>query len=178
MTSGHVFIATSLDGFIARIDGDIGWLLSRDAEGEDHGYDSFIKDMDGIIMGRGTYEKILSFESWPYTKPVVVLSKTLASATVPDKLQGKLRFINLQPRKAMEQLSREGWKKAYVDGGQIIQSFLREKLIHDMVITKVPVLIGEGRPLFGALSEDISLAHRESKIFPSGLVQSRYRVIL
>lgn len=177
MILGHVFIATSLDGFIARIDGDIEWLLSRDDPSEDHGYNDFIQDIDGIIMGRGSYEKMLSFESWPHTKPVVVLSKSLESSGLPEKLHGTVRILDLQPKEAMRRMSDEGWKNVYVDGGQIIQSFLRDGLIHDMVITVVPVLIGRGRPLFGDLYEDVSLSLISSKTFPSGLVQCKYQVI-
>ncbi|HET9237283.1 MAG TPA: dihydrofolate reductase family protein [Oligoflexus sp.] len=176
-TSGHVFIATSLDGYIARVDGDISWLLSRDDPAEDHGYESFIKDIDGIIMGRGTYEKVRDFPSWPYTRPVIVLSQSLKATDVPEALHGKVRVIDLQPRALMEKLSHEGWKRAYVDGGLVIQSFLRERLIDDLVITTVPVLIGQGRPLFGPLSSDLSLTLLDCKHFPSGLVQSRYRIM-
>jgi dihydrofolate reductase len=177
MTSGHVFIATSLDGYIARVDGDISWLLSRDNPGEDHGFESFIKNMDGIIMGRGTLEKALEFPSWPYPKPVVVLSQNLTASDVPEHLQGKVRILDRKPRAVMEMLSQEGWKWAYVDGGLLIQSFIQEKLIDDLVITTVPVLIGRGRPLFGPLTADVSLTLLESKHFPSGLVQSRYRIL-
>lgn len=177
MTRGHVFIARSLDGYIARLDGDIGWLLSRDHPGEDHGYESFIKDMDGIIMGRGTLEKVLKFPSWPYERPVVVLSKSLRATDLPQELQSKVRIFDLQPRALMEKLSHEGWKRAYVDGGLLIQSFLREDLIDDLVITTVPVLIGQGRPLFGPLASDVSLTLVNSKHFPSGLVQSSYRIM-
>jgi dihydrofolate reductase len=176
MTTGHVFIATSLDGFIARKDSDIEWLLSRDNPSENHGYDSFIENMSGIIMGRGSYEKVRTFDTWPYSKPVLVLSKLLASSPVPEQLNGRVRFSDLSPRAAMEMLASEGWHRVYVDGGQIIQSFLREGLITDMIITQIPVLIGEGRPLFGSLNGDISLTHLETKAFASGLVQSHYRV--
>jgi len=176
MITGHVFIAPSLDGFIARKNGDIEWLLSRDDPSEDHGYESFIRNMDGIIMGRGSYEKVQTFEPWPYSKPVLVLSKLLASSPVPERLKGRVRFSDLSPRAAMDMLAKEGWRRVYVDGGQVIQSFLREGLIADMVITQIPVLIGEGRPLFGSLSADIPLTHLGTKAFPSGLVQSHYRV--
>jgi len=74
-------------------------------------------------------------------------------------------------------MSHEGWKHAYVDGGLLIQSFIQEKLIDDLVITTVPVLIGRGRPLFGPLTADVSLTLLDSKHFPSGLVQSRYRIM-
>lgn len=177
MITGHVFIATSLDGFIARTNGDIEWLLRRDDPSEDHGYNAFIEDIDGILMGRGTFEAVLKFDSWPYTRPVVVLSNSLDPLSLPDRLKGKVKIMSAHPKEALQLLARQGWKKVYVDGGQIIQSFLREKLIADMVITKVPVLLGEGLPLFGSVVEDVSLAHVETKTFPSGLVQSKYRVL-
>lgn len=176
MITGHVFIASSLDGFIARKDGDIEWLLTRDDPSEDHGYPAFIANIDGIVMGRGSYEKVLTFETWPYNKPVLVLSKQLAKSAVPEKLKGLVRFSELSPKAAMEMLEGEGKRRIYVDGGQIIQSFLREGLIEDMVVTQVPVLIGEGLPLFGSLRGDVSLTHVSTKAFPSGLVQSLYRI--
>ena len=105
MATAHVFIATSLDGFIARADGDIDWLLQRDDPAEDHGYSAFIADKDVIVMGRGSYEKLLTFESWFYDRPVVVLSEQLANAPVPDALKGKLRFSSLTPAALMEELA-------------------------------------------------------------------------
>ena len=177
MTTAHVFIATSLDGYIARPDGDIGWLLQRDAADEDHGYDDFIADKDMIVMGRGTYEKVCTFEPWPYDRPVVVLSRQLAGTPVPAALEGKVSFSDLAPREALRLLGEQGVRRVYVDGGQLIQSFLREGLVEDMVVTTVPVLIGAGRPLFGALERDLDLALQASRSFPSGLVQSTYRVL-
>lgn len=177
MISGHVFIATSLDGFIARTNGDIDWLISRHDPAEDHGYNDFIKDIDGIIMGRGSFEKALSFDPWPYTLPVVVLSKTLSGNDIPEALRDKVRISTLSPQEIMLQLEKNGWKRAYIDGGQVIQSFLREKLIVDMVITLIPVLIGEGIRLFGTLPTDVSLTHTRTRSFTSGLVQSEYKVV-
>ena len=176
MITAHVFIAVSLDGFIARQDGDIGWLLQRDDPTEDHGYAAFIADKDMIVMGRGSYEKVLTFETWPYDRPVLVLSKQLADAPVPEALKGKVRFSNLAPKDAMEKLAEQNVRRVYVDGGRLVQSFLRDGLIADMVITTVPVLIGSGRPLFGALTRDIDLRLVSSRSFPSGLVQSTYRL--
>ncbi|MGF6150178.1 dihydrofolate reductase family protein [Pseudomonas fluorescens] len=178
MATAHVFIATSLDGFIARPDGDIDWLLQRDDPTEDHGYSAFIADKDVIVMGRGSYEKALTFDTWFYDRPVVVLSEQLADSAVPEALTGKLRFSNLKPRDLMEEMAKQGVRRVYVDGGQLVQSFLREGLIADMVITTVPVLIGAGRPLFGALEQDIDLKLVSSRCFPSGLVQSTYRLNL
>jgi len=174
--TGHVFIATSLDGFIARPDGTLDWLLSRDAPDEDHGYTAFIASMDCIVMGRGTYKAVLGFPEWPYTLPVLVLSKTLAGQPVPDHLQGKVSFANLTPQQALQTLADQGHRRAYVDGGQIVQSFLRGGLIETLTITTAPVLIGQGRPLFGALPQDIPLIHTGSTAFPSGLVQSTWRI--
>ena len=176
MTTGHVFIATSIDGYIARPDGDIDWLLSRDDPAEEHGYADFIADKQMIVMGRGTYEKALSFDAWAYDRPVLVLSKQLAGTPVPDALQGKLRFSSLSPAETMAELACQDVRRVYVDGGQLVQAFLRAGLIADIVLTTVPVLIGAGRPLFGTLPRDIDLALVSSRSFPSGLVQSTYQV--
>jgi dihydrofolate reductase len=176
MISGHVFIAASLDGFIARQDGSIDWLLSRDDPQEEHGFRDFIDGVDGMVMGRGGYEAAAALDRWPHEKPALVLSRQLARAPVPEKLEGRLRFSDLAPRAAMEMLESEGWSRVYVDGGLIIQSFLREGLIADLVVTHVPVLIGTGRQLFGPIRSDVALTHLGTTAFPSGLVQSRYRV--
>jgi dihydrofolate reductase len=176
MISGHVFIATSLDGFIARSDGDIGWLLQRDDPTEDHGYDVFIANIDVILMGRGSYEALRDARPWPYTRPVIVLSAVLGDQRVPPELEGRVRFSGKSPAQAMAMLEGEGCRRVYVDGGLIIQSFLRAGLISDLVITHVPVLLGHGRRLFGPTDADIPLVHEETRAFASGLVQSRYRV--
>ncbi len=176
MPTGHVFIATSLDGFIARPDGGLDWLLSPDHAGEDHGYDAFMRDIDAIVMGRGTYQSVLTFDAWPYDKPVFVLSRTLAALPVPDALRGKVTFADLTPQAAMAHLGQQGAARVYVDGGQIVQAFLRAELIADMIVSRIPVLIGAGRSLFGPTDGDIHLVHERTDTFPSGLVQSRYRL--
>ena len=176
MITGHVFIATSLDGFIAREDGDIGWLLERDDPAEDHGYDRFIAGIDVIVMGRSTYEAIRNLNPWPCSRPVLVLSATLGPADLPPDHAGKLRISSKSPQAAMAMLAVEGYRRAYVDGGRVIQSFLMAGLIADMVITHVPILLGRGRSLFGASGPEIALIHEQSESFASGLVQSRYRV--
>ena len=125
MTTGHVFIAISLDGYIARDDGDISWLQSISTEGEDHGYQDFMAGVDGLIMGRETFQKVLEFETWPYSKPVVVMSQSLRQRDVPSRLFETVH-VNAQPPGALLQsLSSKGWKRAYVDGGQLIQSFMK-----------------------------------------------------
>lgn len=178
MVTGHVFIATSLDGFIARPDGALDWLFAASGKGEDHGYDRFMAGVDGVVMGRGSFEAVLGFGvPWPYAKPVVVLSRTTSAVNLPKELRGRVAVSDEAPRPLFERLAREGWRRAYVDGGAVIRSFLAEGLIADMVLTRAPVLIGEGRPLFGGAGPDRPLRHIETRAFPSGLVQSRYEVV-
>lgn len=178
---GHVFIATSLDGFIACRDGSIEWLEDQAQRAAaldacDHGYAGFLAGMDGIVMGRGTFEKVLSFGAWPFEKPVVVLSRSLASTPTPPDLAGRARILELSPREVAGHLASLGWKHAYIDGGRVIQSFLREGLISDLVITRIPVLLGDGLPLFGVVESAVELRHLGTQAFPSGFVQSRYEV--
>ena len=176
MVTTYVFIAVSLDGYIARENDDIGWLLQRDDPTEDHGYDAFIADKEWIVMGRGSYEKVLTFDAWPYDRPVLVLSRQLAGTPVPEALKGKVQFSRSTPKEVLGDLAAQNVNRVYIDGGQVIQSFLREGLVADIVITTVPVLLGSGKPLFGTLSRDIDLTLVSSRSFPSGLVQSHYQV--
>ncbi|MFA7265830.1 MAG: dihydrofolate reductase family protein [Candidatus Nanopelagicales bacterium] len=176
MTSAHAFIATSLDGYIAREDGDISWLLERDDPTEDHGYNDFIADIGVIVMGRGSYDKVLTFDQWPYELPVVVLSATLTDSDVPLHLVGKVEVTSQTPSQVMQDLAHRGLDRVYLDGGRVIQSFLRAGLVSDLVVTTVPVILGAGRRLFGEVSTDIDLALVDVRRFPSGLVQSKYSV--
>lgn len=177
MTTGHAFIATSLDGFIARLNGDVNWLMERDDPSEDHGYADFIADIDLIVMGRGTYEKVLDLGPWPYDRPVLVLSARLSEEPVPDALVGKVNFTSKQPSELMADLASQDISRVYVDGGKVVQAFLREGLISELVVTVIPVLLGQGIPLFGALEADVDLKLLSSRSFPSGLVQSNYKVL-
>ncbi len=179
MTTGHVFIAVSLDGYIARLDGAIDWLVESWPEvGHDYGYAEFIGNVDGLVMGRATFEKVLTFPTWLYEKPVVVLSQTLHASDVPPALEGRVRISAAEPAELMQELHRDGWRRAYIDGGKVIRSFMAQGLIEDLVITRLPILIGTGLPLFGgALDADIRLSHIETTTHTSGFVQSRYAVI-
>jgi len=179
MLTGHVYIATSLDGFIARPDGSLDWLMKYPTDGgENYGFDAFMDSVDGLIMGRGTYEMVHGFEGeWPYKKPVVVLSSSLSQDDVGQELEGKVRIVQATPKEIMQTLSNEGWQRVYIDGGKLIQSFLREGLIQDMILTRIPILIGKGIPLFGPLDHDIDLAHQHTEAFSSGFVISKYEVI-
>jgi dihydrofolate reductase len=176
MPTGHVFVATSLDGFIARRDGGLDWLQSANSAGEDHGYDGFIDRMDGIVMGRATFDVVRRFDPWPYDKPVLVLSRSLDPADLPLPLAGQITVARSLTQ-ALTTAQERGWARVYVDGGATIRACLAAGAISDMVITRIPVLLGDGLPLFGPLSRDVPLAHRETRSFPSGLVQSRYEVV-
>jgi dihydrofolate reductase len=177
MTTGHVFIATSLDGFVSGTNRRLDWLMKQNTAGEQHGYEAFIESMDGIVMGRGSFETVLTFGAWPYNKQVIVMSQTLTDADLPVELAGKVRLTTLTPAALMDSLRDEGWKRAYVDGGLLVQSFLRCGLIEDLHLTIVPVLIGDGVRLFGPIEADVDLELTHSKSFKSGLVQHRYRVL-
>lgn len=176
MTTGHVFIGTSLDGFIARKNDDIAWLTEYPTLGEDHGFNAHMERVDAVVMGRGTFEVVKTMRPWYYSKPVVVLSSTLQPSAIPQEIADRVEVMNATPDAAMAEFAARGWSAVYVDGGATIQSFLRAGLIHDMVISRIPVLIGDGISLFGPLEHDLALDHVSTKAFPSGLVQSTYRV--
>ncbi len=177
MATGHVFIATSLDGYIARPDNGLDWLRDEDGGDEDAGFAAFMDSVDGLVMGRGTYQTVLGFGGdWPYAKPVVVMSGSLGDDDLPEDLRGRVRVSRRDPAGVMADLASEGWSRAYVDGGALITSFLRARLIADMVITVAPVLIGSGKRLFGSLDGDIRLERVDTRTVGPGFVQTHYRV--
>ncbi len=167
-----VFVGTSVDGFIARPNGDLDFLPP--GGGEPHGYDEFIATVDAIVIGRKTFETVLGMEHWPYAdKRVVVLSSQQLDLS---KARGVVEQMAGPPAEILTQLAAHGARHVYVDGGVTIQGFLRAGLVQRLVITHVPVLIGEGIPLFGSLPGDILLRHIATRHYPSGLVQSEYQV--
>ncbi|WP_411352052.1 dihydrofolate reductase family protein [Leisingera aquaemixtae] len=178
MTTGHVFIATSLDGFVARKDHSLDWLSKQPAaEDCDGGFAAFMDGIDGLVMGTGSFRTLLGFGQWPYSKPVVVLSSSLTGQDIPEELKDKVRLSTAAPADLMQDLQEEGWTRAYIDGGRLVQSFLRQGLIADLTITTVPILIGSGIPLFGSLDRDIDLKVASSRILHAGMVQTTFRVI-
>ena len=171
--TASVFIGTSVDGFIARANDDLDFLPP--GGGEPHGYNEFIASVDAIVIGRKTFEKVLTFGDWPYgNKRVVVLSSRPIDLSV---VRGVVEQMAGQPAEIVAQLAARGIHNLYIDGGVTIQRFLRAGAIHRLIITRVPVLIGEGVPLFGALPHDIRLRHVATRHYPSGLVQSEYHVL-
>lgn len=176
MTTGHVFVGISLDGFIARQNHDLDWLTESAGSSEDHGFDAHMARMDGVVMGRRTYDIIQDMRPWYYSKPVVVLSRTLSQASIADEIADRVEVMNATPDEAMRRFAKRGWNRVYVDGGSVIQAFLRAGHVDDLVISRVPVLIGEGISLFGPLDHDVLLDHVETRTFAAGMVQSTYRV--
>lgn len=164
-----VFIATSLDGYIARADGSIDWLQMAEAQGEDYGYKAFSDACDTLIIGRATYEVVLGFGTWPYEgKRVVVMTHKQYPI-----LHGEELFSG-DPSELVHALGKKGARRAYVDGGNVIQQFLAADLIDDMTISILPILLGNGLPLFGPTVPERRLRLLESRGWPTGLVQVRY----
>ena len=168
-----VFVGTSVDGFIARRSGDFDFL--PEGGGEPHGYDEFMASVDVLVIGRNTYEKVLSFEQWPYADKRVVV---LTSRAIPPNIRGAvIEQMSGSPAEITQRLAASGAAHAYIDGGITVQRFIRARLVQRLVITRVPVLIGEGIPLFGALPHDVRLRHIQTKTYQSGLVKSEYEIV-
>ena len=163
----HVFIATSLDGFIARPDGALDWLPqpTGEAEADDHGYSAFMAGIDAVVMGRNTFEVVLGFGSWHFTKPVVVLSSR--ALALPPELEGKVFAMSGEPAEIVAACAARGWQQLYIDGGVTIQRFLRAGLIERVIVTRVPVVLGMGLPLFGPVAQDILLEHVRAMAYPN-----------
>jgi dihydrofolate reductase len=166
-----VFAGVSVDGFIARTNDDLDWL--PDDPGEGHGYEEFIATVDAIVTGRRTYEKVLTFGTWPYTKPVFVLT-TSAVAAPPEG--AVVEFLSASPAEVLAQLAVRGFEHIYVDGGITVQRFLNAGLIDRLIVTRVPVLIGSGIPLFGPIDRDVKLRHVATRALATGLVQTEYAI--
>ncbi len=185
--TGSVFLGMSVDGFIARLDGDISWLdgggngtapddgsapLPDDGEGGDFGFAEFVDGIDALVMGRSTYDFIAPFAEWPYQgRPVHVLSTTLEPGA-----DGRVT-VHRSLDEAVAALAAAGYRRVYVDGGRTVHAFLAAGLIADLTLSRVPVLIGVGHTPFGELPADVRLEHERTHVYPGGMVQTTYRVL-
>ena len=168
-----VYIATSLDGYIATKDGGIDWLNEiPNPDGSDYGFTEFMKDIDALVMGRKTFEKVLSFDVWPYDKPVFVLST--GNVAIPKELESDVKIINGTPTEIVSQLKNLGYTNLYIDGGKTIQGFLEADLVDEMIITRIPILLGSGILLFGKLSQQMHFTHKKTEILNDMLVKTHY----
>jgi len=170
-----VFIATSLDGYIADKDGGMDWLHSvPNPDKVGMGYEEFIAQIDALVMGRKTFETVLSFGiDWPYQKPVFVLSNTLTE--IPRKLKNKAFLVKGELKAVLRQIHKKGYPRLYIDGGKVIQGFLNEGLIDEMVITIIPTLLGSGVPLFSDLPDKLEFECVGSRIFLEKIVQHHFK---
>lgn len=167
---GCVFLGMSVDGFIARPDGDQSWLESRGEAAGDVGFMAFLATVDALVMGRGTYAATADVEQWPYGDlPVHVLTGTLASDVDPR--------VTVHRDLAAVVAAVTGCRRVYVDGGQTVRAFLDAGLVAEMTLSRVPVLIGQGATLFGPLAGDVALEHVRTEVLPGGMVQTTYRVL-
>lgn len=188
-----VYIATSLDGYIARPDGSLDWLPGAGGEEkpggeddqagppEDYGFGEFLAGVDALLMGRATYDVVRGFDGpWPYgERKVFVLSRSLREADIPPAHRGRVEILAGEPREVVGRLRERGYKRIYLDGGNTIRTFLAAGLVRELTITTIPVLIGRGIGLFGEmdLEKDIRLELVEQNSWPNGMSQRRYRVI-
>ncbi len=171
----YIYIAVSLDGYIATEDHGVDWLNDiPQGEGNLYSFTDFIENIDAIVMGCNTFETVLSFGKWPYTKKVIVLSNALSK--VPNHLLNKVELMQGKVENILTTLHNRGYKNLYIDGGNVIQSFLKQDLIDEMIITTVPILLGKGISLFGYLDNPIKLKHIETMVDTNSLVMSRYTI--
>ena len=171
-----VFVGVSVDGFIARPDGSLDFLDTGGGESEGHGYEEFIATIDTLVMGRNTFETVLGFKAWPYGKRRVVVLSTRPVDLSTIK-RGVVEQMSGEPAEIVSRLGAGGARHLYVDGGVTIQRFLHAGLVDRLIVTSVPVLIGQGIPLFGPLPGDIRLEHVATRTYSGALVQSEYRVV-
>lgn len=168
-----VYVATSLDGFIARVDGSLDWLENVDDQPAiENEFTEFLKNIDAIIMGRKTFETVLNFECWPYNKPVFVLSNTMKE--LPSKLMNFVEIVNGDLNDILTDFRTRGYRNIYVDGGKTIQSFLMEDLIDDMIISTVPIILGRGISLFGETKTEKMFKCIKIKLISPYLIQHHY----
>jgi dihydrofolate reductase len=172
--TNSLYIATSLDGFIADTDGGVAWLNDiPNPDGSDYGFAEFMSGVDAVVMGRKTFDTVLAFEEWPYDKPVFVLSHSLKA--VPTDLSDRAELLAGEPREVVRELHQRGLKDLYVDGGRTIRGFLKADLIDEMTITTVPLLLGGGVPLFGDNERRLSFSLVSTDVLPGGLTKSKYK---
>lgn len=172
MAKVSLYIAASLDGYIARRDGGIDWLSLVERQGEDYGYNAFYTSMDAIVMGRKTYELGLSFGEWPYPgkKSFVFTRRDLKSS------RDGVAFVSGEPDRVLKNIQAHGFEKIWlVGGGELTGAFLQQGLIDEYIVSIIPTILGEDVPLFPPLGREEKLALINAATYASGLVQLHYR---
>ncbi len=173
------FIATSLDGYIARQDGGLDWLDAANQSvtpGEDCGYATYMESIDALVKGRSTFEKVASFPEWPYGGlPVYVLSRGWTA--LPARTPASVRLHNGSLDDLLTRAAQDGCRGLYVDGGKTVQAFIQARLLAEITVTTIPILIGNGRRLLVDLPDDVALQRIVTQAYPFGFVQSRYKLL-
>ncbi|MCB1217526.1 dihydrofolate reductase [bacterium] len=174
--ANYVFIATSLDGYIADEQGGVDWLTSipDPDDGSDYGWAEHIARIDAIVMGRHSFETVLGFGVWHYEKPVVVLSRSLRE--IPAEYAERASLTSGTPHEVVSELASRGFANLYIDGGDVIRQFLASGLIDEMTISVAPVLLGRGIPLFDGNVPLCGLELKSSVAYANGIVSNRYAV--
>ena len=170
-----VYIATTLEGYITRPEGELDWLIDPDFvdEGEDYGFTKLLDSVSCVVMGRHTFESLMNAHEWPCgNKRLVVMTQSMSE--LPEHTPETVELFAGEPAELVNKLALEGESKVFLDGGQLIRSFNAKGLVDRLILTRVPVLIGSGVPLFGALKTDIKWKHIRTQSYKSGLVQSEY----
>jgi dihydrofolate reductase len=173
------FAATSLDGYIARTNGGLDWLPGEGEsfEGEDYGFGDFFATVDFVVIGRNTFEKVLTFEQWPYADKRVVILTSQSADRLRSLPASTAEYMDGTPAEIAARLAGRGARHLYVDGGITVQRFLDAGLIDRVVINRIPIILGGGIPLFGPVRRDIHLRHVSTRQYPNGFVQSEYEVM-
>lgn len=176
MPTGHINMAMTLDGYVARPDHSLDWLFKQPTNAEEHGFQEFMDSIDVLVMGSGSLRTVLGFDEWPYEKPVVVLSETMTQEDIPEGLHDKIEISSLSPEALWEDFDTRGLNRVYVDGGAIIRSFLKAGFVQTIKIGLIPILIGDGIRIFGDNGRDIDLELVSSKAHSTGSVELNYKV--
>ena len=176
MPTGHVYLTSTLDGFIPRNESGLDWSVTQLEAASTPGLKPFIEQVDGVIIDHGTFQAVVAQGSLPFTKPVIVMSGTLSSDQVPVALRTQIEMSSMEPATLFDELGRRGWQRVCVDGSHLFKSFLSLGLIEDLVVNTRPVLIGQGVRLFGTIHDDIELEVVRASRFDSGLIQTHYRL--
>lgn len=184
LAKGFVYMATSLDGFVAREDHSLDWLMKYENDKNDTSFEDFNNTIDAIIMGSGTFKTVCGLlkdakdsSAIPYKKHIYVMSNTLTQNDIPQLFKDKASIVQSTPKAFMKQLYSKGLTKIYIDGGKLVQSFMNEGLIEELTITQIPILIGKGKRLFGEVEADIDLELISSRPMKPCFLQNHYRII-
>lgn len=169
-----VYLACSIDGYIAGVNGDLDWLnATPNPDNNDMGFFKLMDEIDALVMGRTTFEMVSNFDGlWPYSKHVFVLSNTLTS--IPEKFQDKASLLKGSTKEILNSIHKAGYHCLYIDGGLTVQNFLADDLIDELIITRIPIVLGDGVLLFGKLENRLAFNHTKTEVFLDQLVQSHY----